>query len=155
MELIARISVRRHLLGDGPHAEPALPLTAPLTVFRLLGRSPDAALRVLQRTLGDGERATVALSIDSPELSSDQRKVYQAVLGACRRSSRKIIVYGGSREACLANDGCGKGAARWYPSINHLLCEGLPEGSGSAPPRGRKAQETDAPTAAAKAKARR
>lgn len=151
MELIARIAVRRHLLGDGPHPEPA----PPLTVFRLLGRSPDAALRILQRTLDDSDLATVALSIDSPDLSSNQRKVYQAVLGACRRSSRKIIVCGGSREACLASDGCGKGAERWYPSINHLLCEGLPEASGSAPPRARKPPETDAPAAAAKGDARR
>ncbi|MBI2308933.1 MAG: hypothetical protein HYU78_16725 [Rhodocyclales bacterium] len=151
MELIARISVRRHLLGDGPHPEPA----PPLTVFRLLGRSPDAALRILQRTLGDGDRATVALSIDSPELSSSQRKVYQAIVSACRQSSRELIVCGGSREACLATDGFGKGAKRWYPSINHLLCASLPEASGSATPRGRKPQDTEAAAPARKAAAQR
>lgn len=141
MELVARVSVRRHILGDGLPQEPA----PPLTVFRLLGRSPNSALRLLRRALGDDDRAPIALSIDSPALSSNQLMVYEAVLGACRRESRKVIVCGGSREMCLASALPGKGTERWYPSLKHLLCESVPDANGSAMPRPRKAQEGDVP----------
>lgn len=151
MELLARVSVRRHLLGDEPNQES----TPPLTVFRLLGRSPDSALRLLRRTVGDGERATIALAIDTPALSPDQRRVYEAILGACRRQARKIIVCGGSGETFFGTDRPGRGSERWYPSLRHLLCEGIGESGGTAVPRGQPAAGKTVSSRGSKANAAR
>ncbi|HEX5801472.1 MAG TPA: hypothetical protein VFY24_00495 [Azospira sp.] len=133
MELLARVSVRRHLLGDEPAHEPP----PPLTVFRLLGGSPESALRLLRRTVGDGARTTIALAVDTPALSPNQRRVYEAIVDACRREARKVIVCGGGDEIAAGTDRPGRGGERWYPSVQHLLCASIPQTGGGATPRGR------------------
>ena len=119
MQLIARISVRRHLIegerelrsaNSANSASSANPANTAhdagksVTVFRVLGRSPERALKLLAANTGNASTSAapvaqpaVALTFASDEVSEDQAAVCKAVICVPKMSSG----------SCSTHPGCG------------------------------------------------
>lgn len=141
MQLIARISVRRHLiegereLRSANSASSANPANTAhdagksVTVFRVLGRSPERALKLLAANTGNASTSAapvaqpaVALTFASDEVSEDQAAVCKAVIAQCRSRSMEIVLCGRSPQAPA--DGRARpsfGNSRWFPSVQEMV----------------------------------
>ena len=132
MQLIARISVRRHLIegereiNAANAGRNALDAGKSVTVFRVLGRSPERALKLLAANTGSASvpaaQPAIALTFASDEVSEDQAAVCKAVIAQCRSRSMEIVLCGRSPKA--PTDGRARpsfGNSRWFPSVQEMV----------------------------------
>lgn len=129
MQLIARISVRRHLI-EGEREMKAVNLTPDVgksvTVFRVLGRSPERALKLLAANTGDSAaQPAVALTFASDEVSEDQAAVCKAVIAQCRSRSMEIVLCGHvgptPQTPAEGRPRPSFGNSRWFPSVQDMV----------------------------------
>lgn len=96
MELIAHVSVRRHLIESARERDSAYGPAKRVAVFRVLGRSPRQALKVLGGNSGwPGSDSAIALAFGADALNDDQAEVCQAVVAECRSRATELLMCGG------------------------------------------------------------
>lgn len=125
MQLIARVSVCRHEMGDDSEEIRRPRPGRSVAIFRIVGHSPERALKTLDREIATQTAPLVALAIESAAMSADQQEVYDAVVAECHRRSAPVLTCGGAP---------GKLAGRpylpdpWFPSVHSMVRE-LGEGN--------------------------
>lgn len=125
MQLIARVSVCRHEMGDDSEEIRRPRPGKSVAIFRIVGRSPEKALKTLDREIATQNAPLVALAIESASMSASQQEVYETVVAECHRRSAPVLTCGGDP---------GKLAARlylpdpWFPSVHSMIRE-LGEGN--------------------------
>lgn len=123
MQLIARISLRRHEMGDaGDEIRQAGPGRS-LAIFRIVGQSPDKALKLLHQEISTHAEPLVALAIESGAMTAAQQKVYDTVRAACHRLSVPVLTCGGERGKLCPSSLAGYAPEPWFPSIASLVRE--------------------------------
>lgn len=123
MQLIARISVRRHLIEGERELEAGQEHGKSVAIFRVLGRSPEHALKVLAKnTLDAPPRSSVALTFASDALSADQTAVCKAIIAHCRGNSTEIVLCGRApRPTREGGPPAGFGNSRWFASVQEMV----------------------------------
>lgn len=126
MELIARVAVRRHRIGeerDGPAPDGSRADEGKVvTLFRIRGGSPARALRLLARnTRAAPARPTVALTVAGRELSDAQAAVCRAVITQCRSDATEIVLCSHPPQPPEAESPDGFGNCRWFPSVHTMV----------------------------------
>lgn len=120
MQLIARISVRRHDAGEMRGAPGRAPAGRSVAVFRLLGRSPQNALRMLDAEVAKAGAPLVALALESAGMTAGQEKICETVVSQCRSRAIEVVVCGGD-PARLAGRLAGGRSGKWYPSVATMV----------------------------------
>lgn len=121
MELIARIALRLHEIGDASDGETADKHEKSVVIFRIVGRSADEALKALDSEVSLSYRPLVALAVPPKAMTKAQEKVYEAVISACRRRSSKVYACGGDSEKLLRQVASGAGPDKWFPSVSEMV----------------------------------
>jgi len=122
MQLIARLSVRRHLIDDAHEPEPGQGHGKSVAIFRVLGQSPDRALKVLaENTAWTTTKPSVALALTSDALSDDQAEVCKVVISECRSQAMEIVVCGSDPKQMRGKAGSAFSTNRWFPSVQEMV----------------------------------
>lgn len=121
MELIARVTVRRCEMGEAGDAAQRHAAGKSLTIFRVLGRSPERAIKVFNvERLADPDQVMV-LSIRGKDLSEDEKQICSAVLEQGVRQSMKIVFCGGDPSQIFGRLATDDKALKWFPSIPSFI----------------------------------
>lgn len=121
LKLIARIALRLHEIGakgeGNSHCEPE----KSVAIFRVLGCSPDKALKTLDSEVSSSLRPLVALIVPSISMTEGQEKVYEAIVSACHFQSTKVYACGGNPENLRGRITSGRGADKWFTSVPAMV----------------------------------
>lgn len=121
MKLIARIALRLHEIGAKEEADsPGRPEKS-VAIFRVLGHSPDKALKALAGEISSSCSALVALVVPEIAMTEGQAKVYEAVVSACHFRSTKVYACGGDPEKLRGQVSAGRGADKWFSSVPAMV----------------------------------
>jgi len=120
MELIARIALRLHQINDVKDDSPEKSEKS-VAIFRIVGQSPDKAVKTLDREVALSYRPLVALAFPSITVTEAQEKVYDAVVAACRLRSSRVFTCGGASEKLSGQARLGGGSAQWFPSVSKMV----------------------------------
>lgn len=124
MQLIARVSLRRHEMGDAGDEISQAGAARSLAIFRIVGQSPDKALKALNQEISAHGEPLVALAVEPGAMTAAQRKVYETVHAACHRRSVPILICGGERGNLCPPTLAGCYAPEpWFPSIASMVRE--------------------------------
>lgn len=124
MQLIARLSVRRHLIDDAHEQDPAQGQGKSVAIFRVLGHSPNRALKVLaENTAWTTTKPSVALALSSDALSDDQAEVCQAIISECRSQSMEIVVCGSDPKQMRGKAASAFSTNRWFPTVQEMVLQ--------------------------------
>lgn len=121
MELIARIALRFHVIGDLSEAESANGSDKSVAVFRIIGHSPVMALKALDSETSLSYRPFVALAMPSIAMTKKQEDVYEAVVSACHRQSSRVFACGGESGKLYGQEAIGGGADQWFSSVPAMV----------------------------------
>lgn len=122
MQLIARLSVRRHLIDDAHEPDPAQGHEKSVAIFRVLGKSPDRALKVLaENTAWTTSKPSVALALSSNALSDDQAEVCKVVISECRSQAMEIVVCGSDPKQMRGKAASEFSMHRWFPTVQEMV----------------------------------
>jgi len=122
MQLIARLSVHRHLIDDAHEQDPGQGLAKSVAIFRVLGRSPERALKVLaENTTWTTTKPSVALALPSNALSADQAEVCKAVISECRNQAMEIVVCGSDPRQMHGRVASEFSTNRWFPTVQEMV----------------------------------
>jgi len=123
MQLIARVSLCRHEMADAgdeiSHAGPG----RSVAIFRIVGQSPDKAVKALNQEISTHAEPLVALAVESATMTVAQQKVYEAVQAACHRQSVPVLTCGGERGKLCPPPLAGYAPEPWFPSIASMVRE--------------------------------
>lgn len=122
MQLIARVSIRRHLIES--LGEPGAICRPPknVAVFRVLGQSPHGALKTLEaHTTPRGANAMVALTLASETLTDAQAEVCQAIIAQCRKQTMEFAMCGGDFAQLRKRVAPGLALTRWFPTVAEMV----------------------------------
>ncbi len=121
MELIARIKLRFHEIGDLNEGDAVNKSDKSVAIFRIVGRSLVKALEALDSEVSLSHRPLVALAIPSTTMTKKQEAVYEAVVSACHRRSSKVFACGGDSEKLYGQVAIGGGADQWFSSVPTMV----------------------------------
>ncbi len=121
MELVARIAVRLHEIGDSNAGDSPNKSDKSVAIFRILGRSLKTALDALESEVSQTSRPVVALAIPSGTMTKKQEDVFQAVVSACHRRSSRVVACGGDSGKLCGPAAAGGGADQWFSSVPSML----------------------------------
>lgn len=136
MQLIARVSVRRHEMADGGEEVSRPRPGRSVAIFRILGHSPAKALKTLTREISTQADSLVALAIESAAMTATQQAVYETVIAECHRLSAPVLTCGGDPAQLGARPLAGYLPDPWFPSVPSMMLE---LGEGDLQPGGRRA----------------
>lgn len=140
MQLIARVSVRRHLIES--IGEPGATYRPPrnVSIFRVLGQSPRAALQTLAANTAPREaNAMVALTLAAGTLTDAQAKVCQAVVAQCRSQAMEFAMCGGDFAQLRKRVAPELATGRWFSTVAEMVQQ---LGKEDARPPGRGPEKT-------------
>lgn len=123
MQLIARVSLRRHVMGDAGDEISHAGLARSLAIFRIVGHSPDKALKALNQEISTHAEPLVALAVESTAMTPAQQKVYETVQAACHRQSVPVLTCGGERGKLCPPALAGYTPEPWFPTIASMVRE--------------------------------
>lgn len=134
MELISRIRVRRHEMGESGENPGRPPAAKCLHIFRVLGKSPERARRLLSAAIDKEAEHVMVLATADPQWSENQKRICQAALEQDQRRTAKIVFCGGDPSKILGRLAINGGATKWFPSIpafvaSHEIDTDRPNGS--------------------------
>lgn len=121
MELIARIELRFHEIGDLNDGDSVNKSDKSVAIFRIVGRSLVKALEVLDGEVSLSHRPLVALAIPTRTMTKKQEAVYEAVVSACHRRSSKVFACGGDADKLCGQVAIGGGADQWFSSVPTMV----------------------------------
>lgn len=121
MELIAHVSVRRHLIESARERDSAHAPAKRVAVFRVLGQSPRRALKVLGANTEPGPNSTIALALGSDALSDDQAEVCQAVISDCRSRAMEFLMCGNDLTQLRRRVAPELATSRWFSSVAEMV----------------------------------
>lgn len=121
MKLIARIALRLHEIGAKGEIDSQHQPEKSVAIFRVLGHSPDKALKALDCEVSSTCRPLVALVVPEFVMTEGQAKVYAAVVSACHSQSTKVYACGGDHEILSAQMSSGRGVDKWYASVPAMV----------------------------------
>ena len=117
MKLISRITVRRYDMGEaGDDARRSLSGKS-LAVFRVLGRSPEHAMKILSAEMAKESGQVMVLSVFGSKLSENERAICTAAMEQGMRQSTKIVFCGGDPAEIFGRRDVDGSALKWYPSV--------------------------------------
>lgn len=118
MTLISRVRVRRHEIGD---AREGISRTETLAIFRVLGRSPGRALKILSAEIAREVDQVIVLMVEDRPLSEAHRSTCESVaVQACRQSTR-VVFCGGQPTDLLGERQANGNAANWFPTFQAFM----------------------------------
>lgn len=123
MQLIARISLRRHEMGDAGDEIRQAGAGRSLAIFRIVGQSPDKAMKLLNQEISSHAEPVVALAFESRTMTPAQQKVYETVRAACHRQSIPVLTCGGDPGTLCPPPLAGYAAEPWFPTIASMVRE--------------------------------
>ncbi|WP_265945946.1 hypothetical protein [Dechloromonas sp. A34] len=123
MQLIARVTLRRHEMGDAGDEISHAGAARSVAIFRIVGQSPDKALKVLNQEISTHAEPLVALAVDSSAPTAAQQKVYETVQAACHRQSVPVLTCGGDPGKLAPPPLAGYAPEPWFPSIASMVLE--------------------------------
>jgi hypothetical protein len=121
LKLIARIALRLHEIGTKGEADAQSHPEKSVAIFRVLGNSPDKALKALDSEISLSLRPLVALAVPEIAMTEGQAKVYEAVVSACHFQLTKVYACGGDPEKLHGQGSAGSGADKWFSSVPAML----------------------------------
>lgn len=121
MNLMARITLRLHEIGAKGEVDSQDPPEKSVAIFKVLGGSPDKALRTLDSEVSLSPRPLVALMVPSISMTEEQARVYAAVVSACHFRSNKVYACGGDPERLREQTASGRGADKWFASVHAMV----------------------------------
>lgn len=117
MEFISRISLRRHEMGEAGEDTPAQAQGQSLIIFRVLGKSPERALKLLRSETAKEPDRIVVLAIAGKTLSEDEKRICEVVMAEGMRQSIKTVFCGGDPEQIFGKLPVASNASRWFSNI--------------------------------------
>jgi hypothetical protein len=122
MELIAHVSVRRHLIESVRERDSSYGPPKSVAVFRVLGQSPRQALKVLgANTESPGTNSTVALALGADVLTDNQAEVCQAVISECRSQATELLMCGNDLTQLRQRVAPEFSMSRWFPTVAEMV----------------------------------
>ena len=121
MKLIARIALRLHEIGAKGETDAQSQPEKSVAIFRVLGHSPDKALKALDSEIASSCRPLVALVVPEIAMTAGQAKVYAAVVSACRSQSTRVYACGGDHKILREQMSTGGGVDKWYASVPAMV----------------------------------
>ena len=145
MELIAHVSVRRHLIESARERDSAYGPAKRVAVFRVLGRSTRQALKVLGANTGwPGSDSTIALALGADALNDDQAEVCQAVIAECRSRAMECLMCGSDLPQLRRRIAPELATNRWFPTVAEMVQQLGKEDARQLGQSPEKQQESDA-----------
>lgn len=123
MQLIARVSLRRHEMGDAGDEISQAGAARSLAIFRIVGQSPEKALKSLNQEISTHAEPLVALAVESRAMTAAQQKIYETVQATCHRQSVPVLTCGGERGKLCPPPLAGYTPEPWFPSIASMVRE--------------------------------
>jgi hypothetical protein len=117
MEFISRVSLRRHEMGEAGEDTPAHSRCQCLIIFRVRGKSPERALKLLPSEIAKETDRIVVLAIAGKTLSEDEKRICDVVMAECLRRSIKTVFCGGDPAQIFGKPPVASDAAPWFPNI--------------------------------------
>jgi hypothetical protein len=122
MELIAHVSVRRHLIDSVRERDSSYGPPKSVAVFRVLGQSPRLALKVLEaNTEWPGESSTIALALGAGDLTDNQAEVCQAVIAECRSQATELLMCGSDLTLLRQRVAPELSTSRWFSTVAEMV----------------------------------
>lgn len=122
MELIAHVSVRRHLIESVRERDSSYGPPKRVAVFRVLGQSPRLALEVLEANTERPEaNSTIALALGSGALSDDQSAVCQAVISKCHSQAMACLMCGSDLPQLRQRVAPELSTSRWFSTVAEMV----------------------------------
>ncbi len=117
MELISRITVHCYEMGGmGDEAHKPAPVKS-LAIFRVLGRSTERAMKILNAEMARESGQVMVLSIFAKKLTEDEKHICTAAMEQGIRQSTKIVFCGGDPSQIFGKLAADGNALKWFPSI--------------------------------------
>jgi len=116
MELISRVTVQRHEMGDTGQAQARV-----LAIFRVLGQSPERARKLLVAEMIKASGPIIVLGLGGQTLSPAQKEICLTAVEQGIRLSSGVVVCGADPGQIFGSRGVDGKALQWYPSIPSLL----------------------------------
>jgi hypothetical protein len=121
MELISRITVRCcEMGGAGDEVHKPAPVKT-LAIFRVLGRSKERAMKILNAEMARGSGQVMVLSILAKKLTEDEKHICTAAMEQGIRQSTKIVFCGGDPGQIFGRLAADGNALKWFPSIPSFI----------------------------------
>lgn len=117
MEFISRINLRRHEIGEAGDDTAAQAQGQSLIIFRVRGKSPERALKLLLSETAKEPDRIVVLAIAGKTLSEDEKRICEVVMAESMRQSIKTVFCGGDPGQIFGKLSVASNASRWFPNI--------------------------------------
>lgn len=117
MELISRITIRRYEVGEAGDDAQRHAADKLLVIYRVLGRSPERAMKILGAEKDRNPDQVMVLSIRGKSLSEDEKRICTAAIEQGLRQSTNIVFCGGDPSQIFGRLGVDGKALKWFPSI--------------------------------------
>ncbi len=118
MKLISRMTVRRHEIGD---ARAGVSRSETLSIFRLLGQSPDRTLKILDAEIAREAGQVIVLVMEDRPLSEAQKNTCESAAVQAHRQSTRVVFCGGRRADMLGEWQPNSDAANWFPTFQAFM----------------------------------
>ncbi|MCK9260355.1 MAG: hypothetical protein M0P63_11410 [Azoarcus sp.] len=118
MKLISRVRVRRHEIGD---AREGVSRTETLAIFRLLGRSPERTLKILNAEIAREANQVVVLVMEDRPMSEAQKDTCESTVVQARQQSTSVVFCGGQRSDMLGALQANSSDASWFPTFQAFM----------------------------------
>lgn len=117
MELISRITLRRHEIGAAGEDDQRHVPAQSLAIFRVLGRSPERAIKILGSEMARQPDQVMALSFVGNKLSEVEKRICSAAIELGIRQAARIVFCGGDPLQIFGRLGIDGKAPKWFRSI--------------------------------------
>lgn len=117
MELIARIALRRYEMGEAAEMSPNRKPGTSLAIFRVQGKSPERAMKILTDEMAKEPDQVMVLAIGSKTLSEEQINTCESAMAYGMQKTTKIVFCGGDPRQLFDRLSVFGNVLKWFPSI--------------------------------------
>lgn len=121
MELISRITIHRYEMGETGERSPSRAFDKSLAVFRVHGKSPERAMKILTAEIAKESDQVMVLAMTGNTLSEDEKRICTAAMEQGIRQSTKIVFCGGDPAQIFGRLSVESNALRWFPSAPSFI----------------------------------